>query len=129
MDEKMQGTEQQKRELMTKLTLQFQDFANRSGKVYQNVLETVLKSILVLAWGTFEALTEDLLTSVIEENPSLFLGIDSAKFHFTRRDQFRKAYDESFGSDSAVMASIRRRPSKESSRRSSSLRAWQSDMD
>ena len=38
MDQKMQGTEEQKRDLMTKLTLQFQDFANRSGQVYQNVL-------------------------------------------------------------------------------------------
>ena len=67
IDQKMQGTEEHKRDWMTKLTLQFQDFAGRSGEVYQDVLETVLKSILVLAWGTFEALTEDLLTGVIEE--------------------------------------------------------------
>ena len=102
----MQGTEEQKRELMTKLTLQFQDFAGRSGQVYLDVLETVLKSILVLAWGTFEALTEDLLTGVIEETPALFAAVNTAKFRFTRRDLFRKAYEEAFAVDPAVMAAV-----------------------
>lgn len=106
MDQKMQGTEDQKRELMTKLTLQFQDFAGRSGQVYQDVLETVLKSILVLAWGTFEALTEDLLTGVIEETPSLFATVNTGKLRFTRRNQFREAYEKSFAADLAIMTAV-----------------------
>jgi hypothetical protein len=69
-------------------------------------LETILKSVLILAWGTFETLTEDLLIRVVEETPSLFTSIDTTKFRFTTRKNFRKAYQEAFVDDPGIMAAI-----------------------
>ena len=102
MDQLMAGDPAHKQQLLTLQTKNCETFIGRTTGSYEHVLETVLKSVLILAWSTLETLVEDLHTNVLSENPRLFGHVQNKKFYFRRRDAFRESYKLAFQSDAVI---------------------------
>ncbi|MFA6287164.1 MAG: hypothetical protein WC661_07225 [Opitutaceae bacterium] len=92
-------------EHLVETTTMFSKFVMDAGPYAHGILENLLKSILVQAWGAFEVLAEDLLTGVIETHSNCFDPQKIAKkFYFRKRSAIRDSYDRAFASDQAIVA-------------------------
>ena len=94
-------------EHLVETTTMFLTFTMAAGPYAHGVLENLLKSILVQAWGAFEVLAEDLLIGAVEKHPQCFdPSRITKKFHFRKRISIRESYGRAFESDSAIVTCV-----------------------
>lgn len=98
----MQGSNEEKQRLLIEHTKNCERFMERTTGAYKNILETVLKTVIILAWGSFETLVEDLHSGVLEESPTLFAHTAGKKFRFRTREAFQGTYSHSFQNDAVI---------------------------
>lgn len=88
-------------EYIVECTSTFEDFISYSEYLH-GVVEGMLRSIIVQAWGTFEVLAEDLFTESLNQNQASFGFLKgNEKWRFRSRSAVRDCYKTAFPMDNA----------------------------
>jgi hypothetical protein len=74
--------------------------------LYRAAAESLLKSVIIQAWTSFEVLSEDLINGAKAEYPTFFSGVDFSTFRFRSRKRIRAAYRITFADDLNICAAV-----------------------
>ena len=105
IEEKMNIGRDAQVEYMVECTSTFEDFISHSDYLH-GVVEGILRSIIVQAWGAFEVLAEDLLVESIAQNQASFGFLKgNEKWRFRSRASIRDCYQKAFPLDNGLITS------------------------
>ena len=87
------GTEEQERQFLAKATTVFANVVDTiGGRGIEEVIDSLLKSIVIQTWTAFERLAGDLLRFSVSMNAGHFPSINAADFRFYKRELMRESY-------------------------------------